>query len=503
MSTGRTLPAFLFLSHEACMTDTFRNFINGRWTAAASGATFQSINPADTRDVVGDFAASAAIDVRQAIGAAHDASPKWRNLSAWARGEILRKAADILESRLEEVARAMVRENGKTIAEARGETARGVALFRYYAAEGVRSVGDVVPSVSPRTMIYTTRVPLGVVSLVTPWNFPIAIPIWKLAPALVYGNTVVLKPATAAPHCGVLVTKILEDAGIPPGVINLVTGSGGEVGEELVRNDRVHGISFTGSNAVGHRIASWAAARGMKFQLEMGGKNPVIVMPDCDVEQALTLTLRGAFGYAGQKCTATSRAIVLDSLYDTFAARLVERAASLKVGPGVDESSAVPPVVSGEQHRSILAAIERGKSEARLLCGGGVPSGELYTKGFYIEPTIFGEVPAASFLAQEEIFGPVLSLMRAKDLDEAIALANGVRYGLSASIFTRDLNAVQEYCSRIEAGVVKVNGETAGLEPQVPFGGVKESSSHSREQGRAAMEFFTSIKTVYLDRAGS
>lgn len=484
------------------MTDAFRNFINGRWTAAVGGATFPSINPADTRDVVGEFAASAVEDARQAIDAAHEALPKWRNLSAWARGEILRKAADILESRLDEVAHAMVRENGKTIMEARGETARGVALFRYYAAEGVRSVGDVVPSVNSRTMIYTTRVPLGVVSLFTPWNFPIAIPIWKLAPALVYGNTVVFKPATATPHCGVLIARILEDAGIPPGVVNLVTGSGGRVGEELVKNGKVHGISFTGSNAVGRRIAVWAAERGIKFQLEMGGKNPVIVMPDCDVEQALTLTLRGAFGYAGQKCTATSRAILLDSIYDVFAGKLVERAAALKIGPGSDESSVVPPVVSEEQHRSILAAIERGKSEARLLCGGGVPSGDAYKNGFYIEPAIFGDVPAASSLAQEEIFGPVLSLMRARNFDEAIALANDVRYGLSASIFTRDLNAVQDYCSRIEAGVVKVNGETAGLEPQVPFGGMKESSSHSREQGRAAMEFFTSVKTVYIDRAG-
>jgi acyl-CoA reductase-like NAD-dependent aldehyde dehydrogenase len=485
------------------MTDSFRNFINGRWRASASGATFPSINPADTRDAVGEFAASTVEDVRQAIDAAHEALPKWRNLSAWARGEILRKAADILESRLEEVARAMVRENGKTIVEARGETARGVALFRYYAAEGVRSVGDVVPSVNPRTMIYTTRVPLGVVSLVTPWNFPIAIPIWKLAPALIYGNTVVLKPATATPHCGVLIAKVLEDAGIPAGVINVVTGSGGEVGEELVRNEKIHGISFTGSNVVGRRIAVRAAERGIKFQLEMGGKNPVIVMPDCDIEQALALTLRGTFGYAGQKCTATSRAVLLDSIYEAFAGKLVEKAAAIKIGPGIDESSFLPPVVSGEQHRSILAAIEKGKSEAKLLCGGGVPSGDAFRNGFYIEPTIFGDVPIASSLAQEEIFGPVLSLMRASNLDEAIALANGVRYGLSASIFTRDLNAAQEYCGRIEAGVVKVNGETAGLEPQVPFGGMKESSSHSREQGRAAMEFFTSIKTVYLDRAGT
>jgi aldehyde dehydrogenase (NAD+) len=324
-----------------------------------------------------------------------------------------------------------------------------------------------------------------------------------MAPALVYGNTVVFKPATATPHCGVLITKILEAAGIPAGVVNLLTGSGGRVGEELVRNPRVHGVSFTGSNAIGRRIAAWAAERGVKFQLEMGGKNPVIVLPDCDLEQALTLTLRGAFGYAGQKCTATSRAVIHESIYEAFAEKLVTKARALRVGPGADEATVVPPVVSEEQHRGILAAIERGKAEARLLCGGGVPQGDAYRNGYYIEPTIFGDVAAGSALAQEEIFGPVLCLMRAKDLDEAIALANDVRYGLSASIFTKDLNSVQEFCSRIDAGVVKVNGETAGIEPQVPFGGMKDSSSHSREQGRAAIDFFTSIKTVYIDRAGS
>ncbi|NWG12169.1 MAG: aldehyde dehydrogenase family protein [Acidobacteria bacterium] len=484
------------------MAEAFGNYINGRWRAASGGATSPSINPADRNDIIGQFAASAAEDAREAIEAAHAALPRWRSLSSFARGEYLRKAADILESRLEEVSRAMVRENGKTILEARGETARAVALFRYYAAEGVRSVGEVVPSVNARTMIYTTRAPLGVVSLVTPWNFPVAIPAWKMGPALVYGNTVVFKPATAAPHCGVLMTQVLEEAGVPAGVVNLLTGSGGKVGEELVRNPLVHGISFTGSNYIGRRIAVWAAERGVKFQLEMGGKNPVIVLPDCDMEQALTLTLRGAFGYAGQKCTATSRAVIHESIYDTFSAKLVERARALKVGPGIEQSTFVPPIITEDQQKNILAAIERGKSEARLLCGGGVPQGEVYRKGYYVEPTVFGDVPVDSALAQEEIFGPVLALMRARNLDEAIDLANRVRYGLSASIFTKDLNAVQEYCARIEAGIVKVNGETAGLEPQVPFGGMKESSSHSREQGRAAMDFFTSIKTVYVDRAG-
>ena len=274
-------------------------------------------------------------------------------------------------------------------------------------------------------------------------------------------------------------------------------------GEEMVKNPKVHGITFTGSNAVGRKIGVWAAEHGKKFQLEMGGKNPVIVMPDCDLEQAATLTLRGAFGYAGQKCTATSRAIVLESIYDAFVEKLVAKTRSIKVGPGKDESNFLPPVASEDQQTSILDAIEKGKSEACLLCGGGVPNGELYEHGFYVEPTLFGDVPLDSSLAQEEIFGPVLAIMRARDLDEAIACANHVRYGLSASIFTRDLNSVLEYAGRIEAGVVKVNSETAGIEPQVPFGGMKDSSSHSREQGRAAMEFFTSIKSVYVDRAGN
>jgi aldehyde dehydrogenase (NAD+) len=397
----------------------------------------------------------------------------------------------------------MVRENGKTIAEARGETTRGVALLRYYAAEGVRQVGEVVPSVNLRTLIYTTRAPLGVVSVITPWNFPIAIPIWKIAPALVYGNTVVFKPASLTPHCGVLVTQILEKAGLPEGVLNLVTGLGGALGADMVRNPRVNAVTFTGSNSIGRLIARWASEAGIKYQLEMGGKNPVIVLPDCDLDQAALLTLRGAFGYSGQKCTATSRAIVVDGIYDRFAERLLEKIRALKVGPGEDETVFVPPVISEEQRAQILGAIERGKAEAKLLCGGGVPEGEAYARGFYIQPTVFAEVDPSSELAQEEIFGPVLALLRARDLDHAIEIANGVRYGLSASIFTRDWNSIQDYVDRIQAGVVKVNSETAGVEPQVPFGGMKESSSHSREQGRAALEFFTSIKTVYIDRAAT
>jgi acyl-CoA reductase-like NAD-dependent aldehyde dehydrogenase len=483
------------------MIEKFGNFISGNWVPGRD--TFDSTNPANKTDVIGKFASSEVADVTCAMDAAEKALPAWRSLSGFARGEFLRKAADLLEARLEEVAQAMVRENGKTILEARGETARGVALLRYFAAEGVRACGEVIPSVNPRTFVYTTRVPLGVVSVITPWNFPVAIPIWKIAPALVYGNTVVFKPASVTPHCGVLVTRLFEQSGMPAGVLNLVTGGGRALGEELVRNPKIHGVTFTGSNPVGRRIGTWAAERGVKFQLEMGGKNPVIVMPDCDLEQAANLTLRGAFGYAGQKCTATSRAIVLDSIHDAFLEKLVAKTLALKVGPGTDESNFVPPVVSDDQQQSILRAIEQGKQEAHLVCGGDVPPGEKYACGYYVNPTIFDEVPPDSSLAQEEIFGPVLAVMRARNLDEAIALANRARFGLSASIFTRDLNSVQEYAGRIEAGVVKVNSETAGIEPQVPFGGMKESSSHSREQGRAAIEFFTSIRSVYIDRAGA
>jgi aldehyde dehydrogenase (NAD+) len=281
-----------------------------------------------------------------------------------------------------------------------------------------------------------------------------------------------------------------------------VTGGGGGIGEELVTHAEVHGVSFTGSNSIGRRIAGWAAARGVKFQLEMGGKNPVIVLPDCRLEQAVNLTVRGAFGYAGQKCTATSRAIVVGDVYDRFCEGLVAAVKALKVGPGSDESTFVPPVVSRSQQENILAAIEAGKSDGRLLCGGGAPSGGSFGKGHYVEPTVFADVRPGSLLAREEIFGPVLAVIRARDFEEGLQLANDARYGLSASIFTQDLNAVLEYCNRIEAGVVKVNSETAGIEPQAPFGGMKESSSHSREQGRAALDFFTNVKTVYIDRAG-
>ncbi|MDH7568942.1 MAG: aldehyde dehydrogenase family protein [Armatimonadota bacterium] len=340
--------------------------------------------------------------------------------------------------------------------------------------------------------------------MVTPWNFPIAVPAWKLAPALAYGNTVVLKPASLTPGMGVALAEVLAEAGIPPGVFNLVTGSGGVVGDALVAHPAVRGVSFTGSNAVGKRIAALALERGVRYQLEMGGKNPILIAPDADLDQAVELTVRGAMLSCGQKCTATSRAIVCQPLVEEFTTRLVKRVRELRQGPGTDASTFLGPVVSEAQRRSILEYVRIGQEEgARLLVGGGVPEGPEFAHGYYVQPTVFDQVTPSMRIAREEIFGPVLAILAAKDLQEAIAMANNTAYGLSASLVTRSLNAALEYVTDIEAGLVRVNGETAGVEPQAPFGGMKESSSYSREQGRAAMEFYTQVKTVYLERAAS
>jgi aldehyde dehydrogenase (NAD+) len=481
----------------------FQNYIAGKWVAAAGGKTFQRENPADWREIVGVAQDSGVEEVARAVEAAAVALPAWRALSAVARGEYLRRAADALERRAEDVARTMTREMGKTIGEARAETLRGVTILRYYAGEGMREIGAVVPSVDPRQLLFTTRVPLGVVAVVTPWNFPVAIPCWKIAPALVYGNTVVFKPASYTPVTAAKVVEAFIEAGLPEGVLNFVTGRGGVVGQALAEHPLVNGITFTGSNEVGKQVAAAALARGAKYQLEMGGKNPVIVCEDADMAQAVELTVSGAMRTTGQRCTATSRAIVLRPVLKEFTERVVARVRELKVGPGLDESVYLGPQVSRSQRETVLGYIEKGKQEgARLLVGGGVPTGELYDHGYYVEPTVFDHVTPEMTIAQEEIFGPVLAIMAADSLEQAIAIANGVKYGLSASIFTHDINKILTFIQSIEAGMVRINGETAGVEPQAPFGGMKASSSHSREQGRAALEFFTSVKTVTVARAG-
>jgi acyl-CoA reductase-like NAD-dependent aldehyde dehydrogenase len=485
------------------MSERYANYIGGEWTPPANGEFLPDINPADKEDIIGEFPSSDADDARRAVEAAVEAQAAWAALPAPARGEFLRRAADVLEARADRVAFDLMREEGKSVPEARGETLRGVTILRYYAGQTMLPEGEVIPSASAKTLLLTRRVPLGVCTLITPWNFPIAIPVWKAAPALAFGNTVVLKPAGYAPLTARHVARCFEEAGLPLGVLNLLYGRGARVGEMLATHRSVAALSFTGSAQTGKTLAAWAAAHGKKYQLEMGGKNAVVVLPDTDMEQAVNLTVQGAFKSAGQKCTATARAIVHADVYDEFSERLVEKTRALKVGPGDDPEAYLGPVITPEARDWMLERIEEAKADgALLLCGGEKPSGEVYERGAFLEPTVFGDVRTEMRIAQEEIFGPVLCLMRADDLDHALAILNDVEYGLSASLFTRDLNAAMSFADRAQAGMLRINGETAGVEPQAPFGGMKASSSYSREQGMAARDFFTQIKTISVDRVG-
>jgi aldehyde dehydrogenase (NAD+) len=478
---------------------TFQNFIKGEWTTSSNGETEASINPANRDEVVGYVQKSGAEDVNRAIEAAKQAKKSWRKLSAAARGDLLHKAANILEGRLNEVAETMTREMGKTLPEAKGETARGIAILRYYAGEGMRRMGDVIPSTDSEALMYTTRVPLGVVGVITPWNFPVAIPIWKMAPALVYGNTVVLKPAQEAAVTAAKVIECFSEAGFPAGVVNFITGKGSVIGNTLTEHPDLNGITFTGSNTVGKQIAQKALARGIKYQLEMGGKNPIIILPDANLDLAADATISGGMKSTGQKCTATSRVFVHQDIYDSFKNKLLERLKQISVGNGLQEGIWMGPCASESQLKTVLGYIEKGKQEGAALLYGGeqLNSGEL-SKGFYVTPALFDNVKPEMTIAREEIFGPVLALIPYKDLDEAIELANDINLGLSASIFTKDIGNILSFVQEIEAGMVRINSETAGVELQAPFGGMKDSSSHSREQGQAAIEFFTSIKTVFI-----
>ncbi len=477
----------------------FGNYINGEWRAAASGRTFENRNPANRDEVIAEFASSAAGDVEGALDAASEAYRTWRLSSPITRANILHKAANILESRIPDVGRELTREEGKTLKEGIGETTRAVQILRYYAGEAQQPSGEHYPSASPLTLLYTTREPLGVTAIITPWNFPIAIPAWKIAPALAFGNTVVFKPASLTPLSAVRLVEALAEAGLPPGVLNLVTGSASAIGGPLLRDPRVVAISFTGSNETGAELRKMAAERGAKLQLELGGKNPAIVLADADLEHALTHVVNGAMMSTGQKCTATSRAIVDRRVAEKFTAMLSERISGLKVGDPLANETQIGPLVDDTSARrvagEVIAAKEAG---SELLVGGGVLGGEL-ERGAFVAPALFAGVDPSSRLGQDELFGPVLGVIAVDDIDEALAVANHVRFGLSASLFTRDLERALTFAREIEAGIVHVNSETAGAEPQVPFGGMKGSSSYSREQGKASREFFTQIKTVYLD----
>ena len=482
--------------------DVFRLFIAGRWVEAVSGATFESLNPADTRDVVGRFQAGGAADVAMAVAAAGEASPAWKATPAPKRGELLYRFAALMADHKERLARAMTREMGKVIAEARGDVQEGIDIAFLMAGEGRRMFGDTVPSELPDKWAMSIRQPIGIAGIVTPWNFPIAIPCWKMMPALVAGNTVVFKPSSDAPHCATLLVELMEQAGFPAGVVNLITGSGAEVGDPIVENPDVAVISFTGSSATGRSIAERAGRRLKRLSLELGGKNAVVVMRDADLDLAVDGILWSAFGTTGQRCTACSRVIVDRPVADELVRRLADRAGRLRLGSGLDEATDVGPLVNAAAVDKVERYVAIGRGEGELVTGGNrVTDGEL-ARGHFFAPTIVAGVAPMARIAQEEIFGPVLSVIPVDGWTEAVTAANGVRYGLSASVFTRDVNQAFRAMRDLEAGIVYVNAGTTGAETHLPFGGLKDTGNGHREAGHAALDTFTEWKAVYVDFSG-
>lgn len=478
------------------------SYINGKWVQPQSERLVRNINPADTGDVIAEFPAATAADTQRAIEAAQAAFPGWKKTPGPERGRVLWRATEIARRRLDEIARTMTREEGKILKEAKGETLKGISLLEYYAGAGFRIGGKTLPSEARDTFTYTLRQPLGVVGLIAPWNFPWAIPVWKSAPALVAGNTVVFKPAVLTPATATILAEIYEEAGLPPGVFNMVVGSGSEVGETIVNAPEVRAVSFTGSNAVGNDLYVKAARRGIKVTCEMGGKNAVIVMPDADLEKAAVAIHGGAFGSTGQRCTATSRVIAVGQVKDELVERLVEKARKIKIGPGLDESVDMGPAVDDKQFKTDLEYIKIGKEEgARLVLGGGRPAG--LEQGYFVEPTIFDDVTPNMRLFQEEVFGPVLAVSRANSLEEALKFANSVEFGLTTSIFTQDIDLVMRFIDEVETGMVHVNEPTIGGEAQLPFGGIKSTGVGEREMAEEGLQFFTELKTVFINYSGN
>ncbi len=480
---------------------TYQNFIGGEWAAAMSGQSHRNLNPADTREVVAEYPASAKDDAVAAIDAAKKACAGWAAMTPVGRGRILSKASQVLESRKVELAEILTREEGKTLAESTGEVQRAIDIFRFFGGLSYTLGGQTIPHDLPQQLLYTRREPLGVVALITPWNFPIAIPAWKMAPALVSGNAVVIKPATQAPAMTLELAKALADAGLPKGALNVVVGDGRAVGSELAGNPAVVALSFTGSYGVGNQIYQQLARRMARAQMEMGGKNPTIVLADADPDLAARLVAIAGFGLTGQACTATSRVIVEKGVADRFAQKLVERAGAIKVGNGLREGVTMGPAVSKQQLAGNLEYVDIATGEgAKVLCGGQRLTDGDFAHGHFMQPTVLVNVAPKMRIACEEVFGPVVGIITVENFEEAIRVANGVDVGLSASIVTRDLRKALLYTEQIEAGVVKVNQISTGLALQAPFGGVKKSSTDSfKEQGTGAIEFYTKLKTVYLD----
>lgn len=480
------------------MAPTYGNYVDGEWTESDSEETIEVVNPADTSEVVSTYGASTGEDAVAAVDAAVAAQDEWGSMPGPSRGAVLRATGAALEDRKEEATETLVREEGKTRSEAGGEVQRAIDIFYYY-AEKARDLGGVVkgPSGVDKNL-YTKREPLGTVALITPWNYPIAIPAWKIAPALAAGNTLVHKPASAAPNVSRILFECLDEAGLPDGAANMIVGSGSQVGTPIIESEHVDGVSFTGSTAVGTTVAETAAKDMTRVQCEMGGKNPTVVMPSADIAEAVEILGVGAFGTTGQSCTAASRAIVHEQVYDEFVDAMVDYAENLEVGPGLDDPD-MGPHVSQSELDGTLDYVEIGKEEgATLETGGERLTGGEYDDGFYVSPAVFSDVDNDMRIAQEEVFGPLLSVIPASDFEDALAIANDVDYGLSASIVTDDHTEANEFVDRVESGVAKINEKTTGLELHIPFGGYKQSSTNTyREQGDAGLDFFTSVKTVY------
>ncbi|MGH9776468.1 MAG: aldehyde dehydrogenase family protein [Candidatus Acidiferrales bacterium] len=483
-------------------TGTCRNFIGGRWVESRTTQVMERRNPANTDEIVARVPLSTRAEMQQAIAAAKAAFPAWRETPAPQRGKILFKAVRIMEEQKEELAKLLTREEGKSLKDALGETQRSINILEFMAGEARRLGGENFPSELPKNFVYTMKQPLGVVGAITPWNFPLCIPVWKIAPALVTGNTCVLKPAELTPLCAIRTAEIFEQAGLPPGVLNVVLGAGEDVGDELVQNPDVRAMSFTGSTEIGCQIYASGAKRMQKVQCEMGGKNPVVVLADADLPLAVESVLFGAFASTGQRCTATSRVVIEESVADKFVSALVERTKKFVVGNGLEPGVEMGPSVDETQMNTVLRFIEIGKKEAKLLCGGERLNGPKFDKGWFVAPTIFDHATAQSRIAQEEIFGPVLSIVRVKDFDEALEAANSVRYGLASSIYTSDATRIFEFIERIETGITHVNSPTVGGEAHVPFGGIKATGVGQREVGHVALDFYTELKTVYIDYTG-
>ncbi|MEY2193338.1 aldehyde dehydrogenase family protein [Neobacillus sp. BF23-41] len=479
--------------------ETFNNYINGEWQESVSRKTFFSVNPANTEDLVGEFQASNEQDVKIAIEAAKNAFPSWSQTAPSKRAAILNQAASILEQNADSLAEELTREEGKHVDDAKNEVIRSAQTLRYYAVEGQSFTGETFPNDDANMKVSTEREPLGVVSVITPWNFPLSIPARKIAPALITGNTVVFKPSSDTPLIAFRLVEALEKAGIPKGVINFVTGKASDVGDLLVTHPAVRAVTFTGSTAAGEDIHKKAGFT-TRTQMELGGKNPLIVMDDADLNLAATLTVNGGFSLTGQACTGTSRVIVLKNVKEEFVQKLVEKTRALKIGNGFEAGVKIGPLANEKQLKNVLKYIQYGKEDGAELVYGGEPivTGE-FEKGYYVQPAIFTNVNANSRIANEEIFGPVVAVIEVDTYEEAIAVANDVEYGLSASIVTNNLKIANQFTKDIQAGTVKVNRTTTGNLMNAPFGGLKKSSTSTfRESGRVGLEFFTQLKTVYM-----